>query len=346
MAIRPADQIIHKAAWLYYTHGLRQDQVAQQLNISRASVAMYLRKARETGIVNISTSTQLFTDDVLAREIEDAFGLDAVWIAPHGRSASIRPPKCRCWRRACSSNWSRRATGSASPGAAPSTPSPTSWPMPTCRMSPSSSSAAISARPIAYRPDQCTMEIARRLNAEGLNFYAPLVLSTEELAGAACAPSRSSASSLPASSDCDLALYSVGTRRRRQPRRQVRRADGCRDGTRCAAQGAAGVIAGQIIDAEGALLDCSYNRRCISADLASLRAIPQAPGRRAGTEQVRAAACRRSPAASAPISSSPPTWRAPARPCSGRIDRRKPPGVVIGLSPSPSNANIITGKRS
>ena len=84
MAIRPADQIIHKAAWLYYTHGLRQDQVAQQLNISRASVAMYLRKARETGIVNISTSTQLFTDDVLAREIEDAFGLDAVWIAPHG----------------------------------------------------------------------------------------------------------------------------------------------------------------------------------------------------------------------------------------------------------------------
>jgi phosphate:Na+ symporter len=36
--------------------------------------------------------------------------------------------------------------------------------------------------PFAYRPDQCTMEIARRLNAKGLNFYAPLVLSTEELA--------------------------------------------------------------------------------------------------------------------------------------------------------------------
>ncbi|TIS11109.1 MAG: sugar-binding transcriptional regulator, partial [Mesorhizobium sp.] len=36
--------------------------------------------------------------------------------------------------------------------------------------------------PYSYRPDQCTMEIARRLNAKGLNFYAPLVLSTEELA--------------------------------------------------------------------------------------------------------------------------------------------------------------------
>ena len=82
MAIRPAEQLIHKAAWLYYAHGLRQDQVASQLNISRASVAMYLRKARETGIVNISTSTQLFTDDVLARQIEDALKLAAVWIAP------------------------------------------------------------------------------------------------------------------------------------------------------------------------------------------------------------------------------------------------------------------------
>ena len=82
MAIRPAEQLIHKAAWLYYAHGLRQDEVATQLKISRASVAMYLRKARETGIVNISTSTQLFTDDVMARRLEDALKLDAVWIAP------------------------------------------------------------------------------------------------------------------------------------------------------------------------------------------------------------------------------------------------------------------------
>ena len=87
MAIRHSDQIVHKAAWLYYSHGLRQDEVAQQLDISRASVAMYLRKARETGIVNISTSTQLFADDVLARQLEDAFGLDAVWIVPDGDQA-------------------------------------------------------------------------------------------------------------------------------------------------------------------------------------------------------------------------------------------------------------------
>ena len=88
--VRPADQIIHKAAWLYYTHGLRQDEVARRLDISRASVAMYLRKARESGIVTITTSTRLFNADVLARQLEDRFGLEAVWVvAPSEQQAAV-----------------------------------------------------------------------------------------------------------------------------------------------------------------------------------------------------------------------------------------------------------------
>ncbi|TIN99981.1 MAG: sugar-binding transcriptional regulator, partial [Mesorhizobium sp.] len=72
--------------------------------------------------------------------------------------------------------------------------------------------------------------------------------------------------------DCDLALYSVGA------------VDADSHLVKCGAltpaemaalrkEGAAGVIAGQIIDASGEALDCSYNRRVISAELASLRAI-------------------------------------------------------------------------
>ena len=38
---------------------------------------------------------------------------------------------------------------------------------------------------------------------------------------------------------------------------------------------ATGVIAGRVIDASGNALDCSYNRRLVSADLASIRAIPK-----------------------------------------------------------------------
>ena len=67
---RSVEPIVHKAAWLYYTHGLRQEEVAERLDISRASVAAYLKKAREVGVVNISTSTELFSADSLARRIE------------------------------------------------------------------------------------------------------------------------------------------------------------------------------------------------------------------------------------------------------------------------------------
>ncbi|TPI60162.1 sugar-binding transcriptional regulator [Mesorhizobium sp. B3-1-3] len=271
MAIRPAEQIIHKAAWLYYAHGLRQDEVASQLNISRASVAMYLRKARETGIVNISTSTQLFTDDVTARRLEDAFDLDAVWIAPE--NAYLADPSADIAVLAASVFLELVKKGDRI-GVA--------WGRTVYTIADIMSYADLQGvtvvqlcgnlgAPYSYRPDQCTMEIARRLNAKGLNFYAPLVLSTEELAqGLRAEPVIRD--QLAGIADCDLALYSVGA------------VDADSHLVKCGAlsagemealrsQGAAGVIAGQIIDAKGEVLDCSYNRRVISAELASLRAI-------------------------------------------------------------------------
>ncbi|RWE01759.1 sugar-binding transcriptional regulator [Mesorhizobium sp.] len=271
MAIRPAEQLIHKAAWLYYAHGLRQDEVANQLKISRASVAMYLRKARETGIVNISTSTQLFTDDVMARKVEDAFKLDAVWIAPE--NAYVADPSTDIAVLAASVFLELVKKGDRI-GVA--------WGRTVYTIADIMSYADLQdvtvvqlcgnlGAPYSYRPDQCTMEIARRLNAKGLNFYAPLVLSSEALAqGLRAEPVIRD--QLAGVSDCDLALYSVGA------------VDADSHLVKCGAltpaemtalrsQGAAGVIAGQVIDANGEVLDCDYNRRVISAELASLRAI-------------------------------------------------------------------------
>ncbi|ESX60556.1 regulatory protein [Mesorhizobium sp. LSHC422A00] len=271
MAIRPAEQLIHKAAWLYYAHGLRQDQVASQLSISRASVAMYLRKARETGIVNISTSTQLFTDDVLARQLEDALKLDAVWIAPE--NAYVVDP---------STDVAVLAAGVFLELVKKGDRIGVAWGRTVYTIADVMSYADLQdvtvvqlcgnlGAPYSYRPDQCTMEIARRLNAKGLNFYAPLVLTTELLAhGLRAEPVIRE--QLADIANCDLALYSVGT------------VDGDSHVVKCGAlspsemgllreAGAAGVVAGQIIDATGKALDCSYNRRVISASLSSLRQI-------------------------------------------------------------------------
>lgn len=273
MAYRPAEQIIHKAAWLYYTHGLRQDEVAQRLNISRASVALYLRRARETGIVNISTSTHLFSDDVRARRLEDALGLETVWVA--GQEGLTADPAAEIPALAASVflemvqngdrvgvAWGRTVYAMADVMAHADRDGVTVVQL-----------CGNLGAPYSYRPDQCTMEIARRLSAKGLNFYAPLILSSARLASE-LREEPVIKEQLDSVAKCDLALFTVGT------------LDADSHVVKCGAlsleelsllkeQGAAGVIAGQIIDAKGELLDCNYNRRAISADFASIRAIPR-----------------------------------------------------------------------
>lgn len=273
MAIRPGDQVVHKAAWLYYTHGLRQDDVARRLGISRASVALYLRKARESGIVTITTSTRLFASDVLARRIEDVFGLESVWVVPDAGADTA--PGVEIPALAASVFLSLCASGQKI-GIA--------WGRTVYAIADAMSYADLQdvtvvqlcgnlGAPYSYRPDQCTMEIARRLNARGLNFYAPLVLTSERLARE-LRDEPVIREQLAGVADCDLALFSAGL------------VDEDAHVVKCGAmtpqevqalraQGAAGVIAGQMIDAQGNLVDCDYNRRVISADFASLRQIPR-----------------------------------------------------------------------
>lgn len=271
MTIRAVDQIVHRAAWLYYTHGLRQDEVARRLDISRASVATYLRKARETGIVTITASTQLFAADVLARRIEDAFGLDGVWVVPEAEPALASATEIAA---VAASVFLSLAASGQKIGIA--------WGRTVYAIADAMSYADLQGvtvvqlcgnlgAPYSYRPDQCTMEIARRLNASGLNFYAPLVLTSERLARE-LREEPVIREQLAGIADCDLALYSVGTV---DEEAHVVKCGAVTAGEILALreQGAAGVIAGQVIDTGGRLLDCDYNRRVISADFSALRQI-------------------------------------------------------------------------
>ena len=224
----------------------------RQLNISRASVAMYLRKARETGIVNISTSTQLFAEDVLARQLEDAFELDAGWVVPAAPIPWIRQPTSRLVAASVflelvnTRRPHRRRLGPHR--------------LHHCRRQmPHADLQGVTVvqlcgnlgAPYSYRPDQCTMEIARRLNAKGMNFYAPLVL-TQRRAG--CRSLRAEPvirEQLDEHRRLRSCAFFDRHGRRGQPYGQMRRATLRRDGMRCGTTGAAGVIAGQIIDGNG-----------------------------------------------------------------------------------------------
>lgn len=273
MVLRPADQLVHKAAWLYYSHGLRQDEVARKLGISRATVAMYLKRARETGIVSISTSTQIFSEDALARQLEDALGLESVWVVP--TNDQTLDPAVETPALAASAFLGLVGKGDRI-GVA--------WGKTVYQIADVMSFADLQGvtvvqlcgnlgAPYSYRPDQCTMEIARRLNAKGINLYAPLVLSSEKLA-LELRQEPVVRDQLADISGCNLALFSAGgidddshiVECGALPRSELRA---------LRARGAAGVIAGQLIDRSGALLDCEYNRRLISADLETIRAIPR-----------------------------------------------------------------------
>jgi DNA-binding transcriptional regulator LsrR (DeoR family) len=269
--MKPADQIMHKAAWLYYTHGLRQDEVARKLDISRASVALYLRRARESGIVTISTSTALFTHETLARQLEDLLDLKSVWIVPEDGLALDPTAEMPVLAAAVFLDlidkgdrigiaWGKTVYHIAD-------------------VMPFADLAGLTVvqlcgnlgSPYSYRPDQCTTEIARRLNAQGINLYAPLVLSSERLAAELRAEPmiREQLASIP---QCNLALYSVGGIE--EDSHLVKCGALSYDQVLALAEkGAAGVIAGQIIDRDGQWMDCAYNRRCISADLDSIRKI-------------------------------------------------------------------------
>ena len=271
MAARHSEQVVHKAAWLYYTHGMRQDEVARHLGISRASVAIYLKRARETGIVSITTSTELFGEELLARRIEDAFGLRSVWIVPDDDGAL--DPEVETPALAANVFLELIEKGDSVAVAWGRTVYQIADVMPFADIQDVTVVQLCGnlGAPYSYRPDQCTMEIARRLNAKGINLYAPLVLSSERLAGE-LRREPVIREQLAGISSCDVALFSAGGVD--DDSHIVQCGALGRDELKALrAEGAAGVIAGQLIDASGRVLDCAYNRRLISADLASIKAI-------------------------------------------------------------------------
>lgn len=63
------------AAWMYYSDGLTQAQIAEKLDLSRISVTRLLKKARNDGIVQIRITKPRPAQFNLEQDLEKAFGL-------------------------------------------------------------------------------------------------------------------------------------------------------------------------------------------------------------------------------------------------------------------------------
>ena len=73
------DEIVVEAAWLYYHDGLNQNEIADRLDVSRATVVNYLQEAREKNYIRLTMAPDVF------------LGHKAInWPGPRQRSALSR----------------------------------------------------------------------------------------------------------------------------------------------------------------------------------------------------------------------------------------------------------------
>jgi DNA-binding transcriptional regulator LsrR (DeoR family) len=83
-------ELMHAAAFLYYTEESTQAEIADRLGTSRSTVSRLLSEARRLGIVRIEVVAPVDTDDeTLAARTAEALGLNAVYVTRVAHHALI-----------------------------------------------------------------------------------------------------------------------------------------------------------------------------------------------------------------------------------------------------------------
>lgn len=79
------DEIVVEAAWLYYHDGLNQNEIADRLDVSRATVVNYLQEAREKNYIRVTMAPDVFMGHKLSHQLREKFNLKAAFIVPNGQ---------------------------------------------------------------------------------------------------------------------------------------------------------------------------------------------------------------------------------------------------------------------
>lgn len=77
------DELLVRVAYYYYKDNLTQAAIGQRLNVSRATAARLIERARARGIVKVEISTEALSAFHLSRQVRDRFGLSDVLVVPH-----------------------------------------------------------------------------------------------------------------------------------------------------------------------------------------------------------------------------------------------------------------------
>lgn len=175
------DDAVVWAAWLYYADQLNQNDVAETMKVSRATVVNLLQEARETGVVNIRLRTDLMTRTVLAGRLVERFGLAEALVIPSQGPETLADRLGAAAARFLADQlrpndvigvaWGRTVLAAARTIALPDPISP----LTVVQVAGSS----VSSEDLS--PELCTSLLASRLGARCVNLLAPALLSSAEL---------------------------------------------------------------------------------------------------------------------------------------------------------------------
>jgi len=266
---RQDDNII-EAAWLYFHEGLNQGDIAARLNISRASVVNYLAEARRRDYVRITLDSDVFSNNQLASDLKQKFGITAALVVPSDVTSEARSSE-RVIRAA--SDWlSQHLDTVDSLGVA--------WGETIYRLAEVAPKLdlrdltivqLIGSKPseIGFAAENCAATLAQRFGAQCANLHAPLLLSTPELCESLKAEPMI-AHQLQLIADCTKVIFAAGTV---DANSHIALAGLLDTDTlaRMQRQGAAGVICGRIIDQNGAPMPAPNEAQMIGVTLEQMR---------------------------------------------------------------------------
>ena len=269
------DLLTQVAVW-YYEDGLNQADIAERIDKSRSMVSRLLDQARAAGIVEVRIRHPLRTDDGLAEQLCQAYGLGEAHVLAEP------PDDYRLMLRRLGELGSRCLQTALHPGVIVGL----SWG--------SGVHAVVSAMPVMPVPDSTIVQLigavghgdpmidgvelgrwlAQKLGASFRFLSAPLLVSDEAVAQA-LRLERINQETLTLAAQAEVAVIGIGTPVPEYS--SLLRAGYLSRGDleELMAAGVVGDVVAHQFDGQGRVLDISANRRAISLDAESIRRIPK-----------------------------------------------------------------------
>jgi deoxyribonucleoside regulator len=276
-----------EAAWLYDHDGLNQNDIAERMRISRASVANYLNEARSRGWVRVFLDSHVFRHHRLAAALRNTYGLVEALVVPDDPSD---PEGVGRVTRAAA-DWLPRLLE-------PGDRLGVSWGATVYQMAQQVPQHPIpdltviqllGSRPAAlgFAAEACTAMLAQKLAGQCINLHVPLILSGKTLRDALCNKAVVKAQ-LDALATCNKTVLACGTcdAEAHVVRSGILSADemaAYRD------KGAEGVICARMIDAQGNPVVAEVEERMIGVTLQQMKGKDMALLVAAGAGRARSA---------------------------------------------------------